>query len=546
VTGASSSPTFRPWTNEHQGNGAPRASRSATGSGRSARFAVAATSGTLLALAFPVADWNPLAWIAFVPMLWMALGRGPTVAFTTGWVAGTVFFIATLYWLVLTIGTYTNLSPLLSVGPLLLLCAFLGLFFAVFTAGCERARRNGVDLALVAPPLWVVLEWVRTYILGGFPWVALGYSQHRTTYLIQFAEFTGVYGVSALVILVNVVVYRAFRRWRDGEVPRTRDMLALTAMLVVLVAWGFWRVRALEATPPAGEVRVGFIQANVAQDEKWDPQYQAATIDHYEQFTDRAVDAGAELVVWPETAAPFFFQEEGELHDRITAIARRHRIWLLFGSPAFSRRADGLALHNRVYLVAPDGAVAGSYDKMELVPFGEYVPLSRLFFFVHKIVEGIGEFYAGTEPVVFSTPKGSFGTLICYEGIFPGLTRRFVAAGADFLVNITNDAWFGRTSAPYQHLAMVSVRAIENRVPIVRVANTGFSAMVEADGRIRWRTELFEPAWRVETVRWSGVPTFYTQAGDVFVYVCLLVLAVVTLLAMARPRDMSMDGRQPI
>jgi apolipoprotein N-acyltransferase len=526
------------------GNGAPRDAARAGAAGT--RFAVAVLSGALLALAFPAVDWNPLAWIALVPLFWVGLGHGSRRAFHAGWVAGTVFFVATLYWLVLTIGTYTNLSPLVSVGPLLLLCGFLGLFVALFLAVCERARADKVELALVAPALWVVLEWVRTYILGGFPWVVLGYSQYRTTYLIQFAEFTGVYGISALVVLVNVVVYGAFRRWRDGQVPSPRRLLALTTVLIVLVAWGFWRVGALERTPPAGTLRVGFIQGNIAQDEKWDPAYQEATLEHYERLTGEAVAAGAELVVWPETAAPFFFQQGGELHDRITGLAQREHIWLLVGSPAFSHDEDGLALHNRVYLVDPDGLAERYYDKMELVPFGEYVPLAHLLFFVHKIVEGIGEFRAGTEPVVFTTPRGNFGTLICYEGIFPGLTRRFVAGGADFLVNVTNDAWFGRTSAPYQHLAMVSVRAIENRVPIVRVANTGFSAMVDADGRIRWRTNLFESAWRVDTVRWTGVSTLYSQIGDVFVYGCMLMLVLVALLVMGRPRDMSMDGRQPV
>ena len=511
------------------------------------RPAAAMASGLLLALAFPLIDWNPLAWVALVPLFWAALGRGTVHALVTGWIAGSAFFVATLYWLALTIGTYTNLSPLLSIGPVLLLCGFLGFFFAIFAAGCELARRNRIELALIGPPLWVVLEWVRTYILGGFPWVSLGYTQYRTTYLIQFAEFTGVYGVSALVVLVNAVIYGAFRRWRDGQVPGTRGMLALAGLLTMLALWGFWRVHALEAAVPAGSLRVGFVQGNVPQDVKWNPAYQDTTLDRYEELTGRVVAEGAELVVWPETAAPFFFQEESPLRDRVMAIAHRYGVWLLVGSPAFSYESGGVALHNRAYLVTPDGSAERYYDKMELVPFGEYVPLARLLSFVHKVVEGIGEFRAGTDPVVFPTAHGAtFGTLICYEGIFPGLTRRFVAGGADFLVNITNDAWFGRTAAPYQHLAMVTVRAIENRVPIVRVANTGFSAMVEANGRIRWRTDLFETAWRVDTIRWTGEPTLYTRAGDVFVYACMVILAVVALIATIRPHDISRDGRQPV
>jgi apolipoprotein N-acyltransferase len=510
------------------------------------RNAIAAVSGAVLALAFPAVDWNPLAWIALVPLLWVGLGAGGRVAFRTGWIAGTVFFLATLYWLVLTIGTYTNLSPLVSVGPLLLLCAFLALGFGIFTAGCELARRAGIDLALVAPPLWVLIEWIRTYILGGFPWVSLGYSQYRTTYLIQFVEFTGVYGLSALVVLVNVVVYGAVRAWRAGESASTRRLLALTALLVVLVGWGYWRVRQLAAVPAEGTLRVGFIQGNIPQDVKWDPAYQDATIDQYARLTTSAVAEGAELVVWPEAAAPFFFQQEGELRDRILDLARRLHVWLVVGSPAFSAENRALIMHNRAYLVSPEGAALQSYDKMQLVPFGEYVPLKSLFFFVDKVVEGVGDFRAGHTPVVFHTDRANFGVLICYEGIFPGLTRRFVAGGADFMVNITNDAWFGRTSAPYQHLAMAAVRAIENRVPLVRVANTGFSAMVDVDGTIRWRTGLFETEWRVDTVSWTGISTFYARYGDCFVYGCLVLLALIVVGGMIRPRNVSMDGRQPI
>jgi apolipoprotein N-acyltransferase len=509
-------------------------------------LALAAVSGALLAVAFPMIDWGPVAWVALVPLLLAALGRGPSAAFRAGWVAGVVFYLATLYWLVLTIGTYTNLSPLVSVGPLLLLCGFLALGFGLFTAGCEWARRAGVELALVAPPLWVLVEYVRTYILGGFPWVSLGYSQYRATYLVQFVEFTGIYGLSALIVLVNVAVFAAVRRWNLGKAPSTRGLLVVTGLLLVLLAWGYWRVQQIAAIPAKGSLRVGLIQGNVAQDVKWDPAYQQSTIDHYEKMTTAAVADGAELVVWPETAAPFFFQEEGELRDRIVDLARRLGISIVVGSPAFSYEHGTLLMHNRVYLVGPDGTANQSYDKMQLVPFGEYVPLKSFFFFVDKVVEGVGDFRAGTTPVVFHTARGNFGTLICYEGIFPDLTRQFVAGGADFLVNVTNDAWFGRTSAPYQHLAMATLRAIENRVPLVRVANTGFSAMVDADGTIRWRTGLFETAWRVDTISWVGIPTFYARFGDVFVYGCMALLVLVLVLMLSGPGSVSKDGRQPV
>jgi len=489
---------------------------------------VAALSGAALALAFPSIDWSPLAWISLVPLLWVGLGGSLGRAFRMGWLGGFTFFLGTLYWIVFTISHYTALSPLIAVGPLILLCAFLGCAPAIFVCGCAYASRYRIPLVLAAPPLWVTLEWVRGWILGGFPWVGLGYSQWRSRYLIQFAEFTGVHGIAALIVLVNVVVYQALRRSRDGTAPRVGHLAMVATLLALCIGWGYARVQALHALPTAGEVQVAAIQGNIAQDVKWDPAYQESTIEHYASLTEQAAAAGAEIVVWPEAAAPIFFQSEGELQERIRALAHRLDVWLVFGSAAYGYADGEPVLHNRAYVVAPNGDEQ-SYDKIKLVPFGEFVPLADVFYFVHKIVEGVGDFRPGREAVVATTPQGRFGILICYEGIFPELTRRFAAGGADFLVNITNDAWFGNTSAPYQHLAMGTLRAVENRAPFVRVANTGFSAMVDIDGTIRWRTDLFETAWRVDTVRWVDAPTVYAQYGDVFVAVCVVLVVALGL-----------------
>jgi apolipoprotein N-acyltransferase len=273
---------------------------------------------------------------------------------------------------------------------------------------------------------------------------------------------------------------------------------------------------------------VAVVQGNIEQDRKWEREYQDATLSRYEALTRKAVAAGAELVVWPETAAPFYFQEAGPQRRRLLEIGRRNGAFLLFGSPAYAGSGAAARLYNRAYLISPAGTVVGHYDKIRLAPFGEYVPFGRLLFFVDKLVEGIGDFAAGTEYKVLGIPQGRFGVLICYEDIFPDLTRRFVLGGADFLVNITNDAWFGRTSAPYQHLVMAAFRAVENRVPLVRATNTGVSAFIAIDGKIEKRTELFRPAVRVADLAWPAVgPTFYTRRGDVFARLSGLVAAIV-------------------
>src|SRR5262249_15539641 len=223
--------------------------------------------------------------------------------------------------------------------------------------------------------------------------------------------------------------------------------------------------------------------------------------------------------------------------NEVLALARETGVPIVFGSPAFRQLPSGqLQELNRVYLVDGSGREQGTYDKIQLVPFGEYVPFAKVLFFVSQVVTAVGRMAAGLVTTVFHVDGDRFGALICYEGIFPGLTRLFVAGGADFLVNVTNDAWYGTTSAPYQHLAQAAFRTVENRVPMVRAANTGISAIIDADGRIRWQGPLFETLWHVDDISWPGVRTFYTRYGDVFVWACVVVSVVSLLLGIARRR----------
>jgi apolipoprotein N-acyltransferase len=486
---------------------------------RLTKLASAAGSGVLLALAFPKADYSLLAWVAFVPLVWSMRRESPARAFAYGWIAGMGFYLCTVYWVVHAISLYSNIPLLLAVGLLLLMCAILASYTGAFATGLRLYQEWGGSIVLLGPLLWVALEWLRSFFFIGFPWVSLGYSQYRFLNLIQFAEFTAVYGISALVVFVNLVVFTVLSR--KG---RRSGRLLLTAALLVpaLVGWGMWRRTQLAILPPDYHIRVGIIQGNIEQDKKWDPEYQEATLARYERLTQEAAARGVDLIVWPETAVPFFFQSDTTYRGRVLTLARAMKTPILFGSPAFQHNGTEVTLFNRAYLLSPHAEVLGSYDKIKLAPFGEYIPFQRILFFLDKLVEGIGNFAAGTTPVVFSLPEQRFGVLICYEGIFPELARRFVTQGAAFLVNITNDAWFGRTSAPYQHLVMEAMRTVENRVPMVRAANTGFSAVIGLDGRIHSRTTLYDTAVLVEELSWPHVTSFYTQYGDVFAYLCAL------------------------
>jgi len=400
----------------------------------------------------------------------------------------------------------------------------LACYFGGFAAGVRWMAGRGLPVIWLAAPLWVTLEWLRSWFFIGFPWADLGYTQYRYHDLVQMAEVTGVYGVSAFLVLFNAIAAATVTERGERARRLVPALVVLSVLVVALPAAGRWRVATLSGRAPAGRLTVGITQGNVDQERKWDPAFQGETMLRYDRLTRSLAESHPALILWPETATPFFFQEPGPLRQAVLDLARDTGAYLLIGSPAYYQASSGaLEELNRAYLVSPGGYEVATYDKMELVPFGEYVPYESVLFFVSRIVVAVGRIVPGVKPTVFQLPEARFGALICYEGIFPALTRRFIDGSGEFLVNITNDAWYGHTSAPHQLLGQVTFRAIENRVPLVRAANTGISAVIDFDGRIRWRSQMFEQTAHAEEISWLGVRTIYTRFGDVFAWACVLV-----------------------
>jgi apolipoprotein N-acyltransferase len=267
-------------------------------------------------------------------------------------------------------------------------------------------------------------------------------------------------------------------------------------------------------------LKIGLVQGDIDQSIKWDEAFQLETLNIYEKLSLRVAEDKPDLVIWPETATPFFFQDAKEYQPLIRDIPKKTNAYLLFGSPSYKIEKNKVNHYNSAYLVSPSGELIGKYDKIHLVPFGEYVPMQDLLFFIGSLGEGIGDFKSGKEIFNFSLPQGKFGVLICFEIIFPDLCRRFVKKGANFLVTITNDAWFGRTSAPYQHFSMAVFRAVENRVFVARAANTGITGIIDPKGKILKEGGIFEPGTMNGTIRLSDQKTFYTLYGDVFAWAC--------------------------
>jgi apolipoprotein N-acyltransferase len=495
------------------------------------RLVLILVSGVALALAFPKVEFSLAAWIALVPLL-IAIDRQPlSKVVLYAWAQGFVFYAIAFYWIEIEFHDYVHWSVVASVGPLILLASLAAVFSSLTFFLSEFIRRSArISILVVLPVVWVAIEWLRSFFPIGDPWDLLGCVAYRDLNTIQFAEYTGVYGVSALIVLVNATIYGLLAE-RRSRPSKLRSAAIVAGMLLLAVVFGAIRRSQLAKEPASGQLKVAMIQGNIPQTVKWDPAALPSIIKGYSDASESAARTGADLIIWPETATSFLFQPNDaypsairkyeDYREQVLDLARTIRKPLLFGAPAIYLHL-GVSIRNRAYLVTAEGQIAGYYDKTQLVPFGEYIPARWVFgrYVHHILVESIGDFTPGDGPVVFDVNGAHLGVLICYESIFPDLARRAVHAGGDLLVNITNDAWFGDSSAPYQLLAMTVLRAVENHKPVIRVGNTGVSAVITQTGEIVGATKIFTRVTEIQIVSWTKGHTFYTEYGDVFAKFC--------------------------
>lgn len=487
---------------------------------------LALLSGLLLAASFPKYGHPVFAWTALAPLLVAVLstrGSGTPRAFWLGWITGFVHFSLTVSWVVEVMSLHGGLATPVAWAVMLLLAAYLALYPALFAVLVARAiRRYGATGVWFAPLLWPATEWLRGWVGGGFPWALLGTSQAGVTPVIQLASVTGVFGVSALLALTATAA-AALAVSRESR-HRTAAVAAVAVVLVV-AALGTWRVVGGTLTTQGPVLKVGMLQGNVAQDQKWDPALRDEITSRYLRLSEQVISVGARLVVWPEASTPFFFEAEPQKAVRVRALAQSARTPMIVGTDEFEQDRAGSRIYNSAMAVGEDGRTRGGYRKMQLVPFGEYVPLKSLLFFVGPLVEKVSDFAPGTEPVVLDTGVARAGVSICYEVVYPWISRAFAAGGADVLTTITNDAWFGTSSAPYQHFAQASVRAVEQGRYLVRAANTGISGVIDPYGRTVISTPLFEEAAVTGDVRLIERRTIYSYLGDLVAWLGLVLAA---------------------
>src|SRR4030042_2628446 len=488
-------------------------------------FFLSSLAGILLTLPFPKFGLSQVAWISFIPLFMALEGATPRKAFFLGWITGIVHFSTLLSWVTVSMMHYGNLSEATSFFLLILLSSYLGLYVGAF-GGLLIFFRNRfcIEPAVIAPVVWTLLEFLRAYLLSGFPWGLLGYSQYQNLFLIQISDITGVYGVSFLIVLANVSLYLIVKwtRFRVNPFPFLYTIVTLGILLSVIF-YGHVRIEKIKnANKNSIHLQVSLIQGNIDQAQKWDPAYTNETLATYKSLTVKAAKDHPDLIFWPETAVPCYFSPEHEYGPFFLSLAKKVNAPILFGSLAYEQRSkpEDYKYFNSAFLVSPEDKKVSQYDKVHLVPFGEYVPLKPFLPFVEKMVVGVGDFSPGKNFTLFAIPRARCGVLICYEIIFPNLSRNYCKSGANFLVTITNDAWFGRSSAPYQHFSMAAFRAVENRVFVARAANTGITGFVDPNGKIVKQGGIFKEEAMNGTIRLSNQKTFYTLYGDVFAWAC--------------------------
>jgi apolipoprotein N-acyltransferase len=475
----------------------------------------------LLALSFPKYGHPAVAFIALVPLLVALRGASPRGGFLLGLLAGFIHYAGTVYWTGATVSTFGGLPVFVAVIVAGLLALYMAAYIAVFGAiTAMLIRRFQFSGLWLAPAVWVTMEYLRGILIGGFPWIPLGNTMVTFLPIAQFASVAGVQGLSLLVATFNV----GFAVAAIASGRRRITGAAVSILLIVAVSvWGGARMAANTLTQ--GEpITVGLIQGNIAQTDKWNPDRAGMILERYLQLSQQAVNQGARFLIWPESSTPFYFEED-PAGGMVRGLARTLGVPLLLGSDEIE---DGNPPkhYNAAFMLDTHGATAAVYRKIHLVPFGEYVPFQRLLFFVGPLVEAVSAFSRGTRVTMLPVEGHMVSTAICYEVTYPALQREAVRQGSEMLTTITNDAWYGDSSAAYQHFDMAVMRAIEQGRYLVRSANTGISGIVDPYGRVLIRTNLFETVAVVGEARFVQSKTVYATIGDLAAYLSAAVVII--------------------
>jgi apolipoprotein N-acyltransferase len=494
-------------------------------------------SAALYVLCFPHAGLGFLAFIAMTPALIFTLdGETTKRAALIGFITGFFGHLGKVYWIVYPITYFSPIPFAVGILVMALVCMAIGSFWAAnFALLFWAVKRGRVALWLVFPVSWIFWDFWMTWFLTGFPWELLGNASHHIPLFNQAADLFGSLSLG-FVFALSTVLFAEIWWWKRGDRPGfPKRLTAATAILVAaLFIYGGVRYAQIDAIMKDGEaIKVGMVQGNIDQNRKWKPKYRNWILENFGVLAKQVADQGAELVIFPETSIPRRQKRWRPLHAEIKQYAPMTGKWVLAGVPSSGKRLDRddprgpFTSHNSAVLIDPDGNDLKWYDKNRLVLFSEYIPgkhiyqgvlnfFSDLFGLKRKKITGTLNFETGGYYTSMPYPKAPFSVFICYEAVYPEVVRQQNLRGAKFLVEITNDAWFGPTSAPYQHWAQVEIRAIENRRWVARAANTGISGIIDPLGRMVKKTDIYVEAAVAGTVYTMEEKSLYQRTGNLF------------------------------
>lgn len=449
-------------------------------------------------------------------------------AFTLGWLCGMSGASACLYWIAIPIHDVGQLPWILAIPCALLIGAYIGIYGGIFAAlVCHILQKYSFSIwiqSILFGLIWYFLEWFRGWFCSGFPWISLASAFAPWTIFIQATSVLGVYGLSGLFVsLISLVVLSMY----SDSLAKKPLFVALTGFLLLMI-FGFWRMETLQISD-SSSFRMALIQGNIDQNVKWDPQMQESTVQQYLQLSAQACEDAPDILILPETSMPFDYKQKGSLPKQIRKFAIDQQTALLFGAPAFQKKVHGeeVEIFNRAYLISSEGSDLGYYEKEHLVPFGEYLPKWLDLPFLRPLLQGVGNFSPGKNIFPISVKKARLGVLICYETIFPELARQRVEDGATVLINISNDAWFGKSAAAKQHLQLSAIRAVEEGRWLARSTNTGISAFVDPLGRIVESSNLFMAQRMLFDVSPLKKRTLFSFIGSFLPIVAILLFGVI-------------------
>lgn len=501
----------------------------------------AALSGIFAAFTYPTVfagfrfpELGFLAFFAWIPLFLSLRGAGPGRAFGGAFVASLFHYSIGMYWIYTAMNSFGGLSPVLTVMSLAILFAVLSAYFAViFAISAWIARFTGWRMMWVRPLVWVGIEYLRGHLpAGGFPWSQVGYSQGGFLHFIQIADLFGIYGVTWLVVFINESLSEFIVAWRRDRKKGAWKSLA-PALLLFLFALGYGRYQLVrDHVEPIQTLKVGIVQANIPQGDKWRGDAIQKIMDIFQNGTMSLESEGASLVIWPEASLPMEIAYDSE---KVPHDLGQSRADVLFGAVTRSAKPgpneDEEPYYNTVMLADGTGKILGHYHKRHLVPFGEYVPWQEYLSFARKMTAQVGQMLPGKEYHNLEYRGRQLGVLICYEDIFPEISRIMTAKGAQVLVNPTNDAWYGDSSAAYQHQVFSQFRAVETRRAVIRAANTGISSQIDRQGRIQWQGGLFTREAFMSSLPFYDDKTLYVRIGDALPIGALAMIGMVFLTA---------------